>query len=1002
MPNQSSNLTALRAGNHAANVYVSVMDGTSVLEGELTADADAASELNLTYTLTAGDAADVYPGMRVMILDVSGAPKGMTSVRFAGTVSSSNLPIREVSWGEIQLVTGDTFIVYDDFLPTDKLVAADESFAPDHITYTDQTSNPPPIPTSGGHYVYWLPASGSIAIPFVGSSSYTIDPDSSGTVTHSWFCASGTWDSDTDDNPTLTLTAAGKYLIIHTITDDTNTKTEVQFIRVRIHDANDPPYECSDVSVDGDDTAGFSATFKLFENATLSDIPDGIMVVVWAQEFIDGTEAVYGNIIPSRSHILCTGYLQRDRGSGSDDRGNELEFDVISPLARYMALPGFSKAITRASSPTDWTQIKGMTIKRAITHLFRNYTNIHQLHDVVFSDFDDADYPKLYLQKANIWEQIKELADSRGGRITADMAGRIEIQEKIELSSLLERTALPTITTVGGLDTFSYDVTREHIPVLETYRMRGFKAAAEEADTATYLVRFPSSPGRGANSPTTEKAIFDDLSHAFQQVALRGALENRVFFTSDGAQYHAPDAQFTFPGSYAHLFQFYREMFYIAVGYGSALRGAELGVAFRWIPKAVSISFTDGTFEVSLTARAETNAPEFAGVEDPITAGTVTITEPGFNYPPPTYDPSSDFLLGSNTYDIGFISDDGYLYLGDTRPTSPVWSRVALAGLGVSGTPVMPIIDAFNFANGVLVTSTHAYSFANIGSSSRAFSNSYALRYTTIYRNLQSERGVSGFFVCASHQDDQRVDLDYTTNGGVGWTRVTDIGGDWPGTSGDNIYPGCYVFAGTAGKVLFGALSGTGTTTTGRIKVSTDYGATNSDFDANTTIGFISDIHCPFQNEAVTYSGGIISAGYSDYRLYKTVAGTRSDVSPSDGSEYYGPTSQFGVKTCDVDANSLLLAGQNRDTGTIKFGVWLSRNAGSSWTNLVSAATGVNYRSVLFAGDSPNTAWFWGAAGAIAVCRNLNATTPTIKDLSGNLSSFTSPSVGRILSIFGV
>ena len=109
--------------------------------------------------------------------------------------------------------------------------------------------------------------------------------------------------------------------------------------------------------------------------------------------------------------------------------------------------------------------------------------------------------------------------------------------------------------------------------------------------------------------------------------------------------------------------------------------------------------------------------------------------------PPPTYDPTDDFLLGSTTYNLGFISDDGYLYLGDTRPTSPVWSRYSLAGLGVSGTPVMPIIDACNFANGVLVTSTHAYRFTDIGSSSRAFSNSYALRYTTIYRSLQSERG---------------------------------------------------------------------------------------------------------------------------------------------------------------------------------------------------------------------------------------------------------------------
>jgi hypothetical protein len=58
-------LTTLRAGNHACNLYVSVMDGVSVVEGELSADPETASALNVAYTLTSGDAADVYPGRRV-------------------------------------------------------------------------------------------------------------------------------------------------------------------------------------------------------------------------------------------------------------------------------------------------------------------------------------------------------------------------------------------------------------------------------------------------------------------------------------------------------------------------------------------------------------------------------------------------------------------------------------------------------------------------------------------------------------------------------------------------------------------------------------------------------------------------------------------------------------------------------------------------------------------------------------------------------------------------
>ncbi|MBK8035290.1 MAG: hypothetical protein IPK17_38460 [Chloroflexi bacterium] len=55
---------------------------------------------------------------------------------------------------------------------------------------------------------------------------------------------------------------------------------------------------------------------------------------------------------------------------------------------------------------------------------------------------------------------------------------------------------------------------------------------------------------------------------------------------------------------------------------------------------------------------------------------------------------------------------------------------------------------------------------------------------------------------------------------------------------------------------------------------------------------------------------------------------------------------------------------------------------------------GVPYQRCAFAGDDPNTAWLWGNNGALAA-RNLNSATPTLKDLSGNLSDFSSPAVGN-------
>lgn len=1019
LPNQTAHLTALRAGNHVCNVYVSIMDGEPVLTGEVSADPETASALNVTYTLDTGDAADVYPGMRVEFRSALGDLKGTTSVRFAGSISSSSLPIREVSWGEIQLVTGDAFIVFNDFLPTDLLPSADESFSPDHKTYTDQTSNPGPVPTSGGHYPYLLPASGSIDIPFVGSTSYTVDPDSSGTVTHNWVCASGTWDDDTAEDPTLTLTSAGKYLVIHTATDDSNTKTEVQFIRVRIHDANDPPCECESVSVQGDDTTGFSASFRLYENATLADIPDGIMVCVWSQEFIDGEEQVYGNIVPSRSHILCTGYLQRDRGNGTDDRGDELEFDVISPLARYMALPGFSKALIRADAPTDWTQIKGMTIQRGIVHLFRNYTNIHQLFDVVFSDFDDADYPKLYLQKANVWEQIKELADSRGGRIVADMTGRIEIQERIELSSLLERTALPTISTIGGFDAFDYDVTREHLPALDTYRMRGFKAAAAEADTATYLVRFPSSPGRGPNSPTTEKAIFDDISHAFQQVALRGALENRVFFTSDGTQYHAPDGQFTLPGSYAHLFQFYRELFYLAVGFGSVLRDADISAAaFRWIPKAVSIDFAEGTLTASVTARAETHAPESGGVEDPITAGTITITEPGFTYPPPTLTPDLDanglsaaigtLAVYDSTNTKVHITNNLNLLLASGTPTFTDYA------LGLTGTLAGFVVRADSpkyiagtgAVNGIVATTSQVRKISDIfGARTLGAAQSYTA--TSVAQvQLQSERG----------NPDNAIVMRYYDTGGTLAHYTNDAGGTWAASSGlttnydtnylnntPNWANGVFVDPRGNGVILTSCHTSTGSPPGSAFYRSTDGGA---NFSSYAPSGYTIDgynarcIVRPLSRpDDVVFFGNHETVVHSQCRLYRVIGSTRTDVSPNISGTKYGvvfTAAQRAFSVADDDANAAVLVGVDSSQLGAQRGVFQTFNAlatSPTWNVLVTPAAlaSVAWRGAYYVNRS--LIYLFGEGGALAIWKYDGSTWRSYE--------MTIPGCGTIVGICG-
>lgn len=1010
MPAQAANAAALRADGHQMQIYLSELVDVAnpVLTGTVSADADTVSEIALAYTTTGGNSANVRRGMRVHIYTSGGAFKGLLSVRFADTISSTSLPVREFSEGHVQVVAGDVLKVFNDFVLTDRLVAAIETFDPDYETYSAQNGTVKPVATSGGWWAGFVDSGQTYAtVTLYGSESYTVDEDSGGSVTHLWTLPSGVTfapgSGSTDAAPTVRVTV-GYYLIEHTVTDSSNSQTETSYVPVRAHDATHLPYELTlDSAIQGDPARGFNLSLTLYENADLVSLPDLCPVVIWARESINGSVQSIGHKVSGRSHILTVGYLRRSRVPITPE-GDAVRFDIIAPLARLFELPGFSKVMDRNASPDAWSEIEALTIKRGIIQLARYYTNAPQLVDFVFDGFSDANYPALYLQKKTPGDQIIELADGRGARLTTDQTGRLEVQGRLDLTPLADRSGVTTCYTFTADDCISVEVELEGARVVETHKGRGYTAGVSTAETQPIFAKWAASPGTGSAVPSSDRLIVDDAADMYEQLAMRGAAEDRLFVDATGAQSFAPRVTLVLPGAYWGLFRNYREYYLLDLDETTNARGIDLTV-FRFMLENVELEATpEGTGRVRAVLQAATYGT--GAVDDPAEALAQTITQPNFSYPEPvSFGGGSEFLLGRGTYNLAFSADDGYLYLGDTRPTLPVWERVSLAALGMAGTPVMAIIDAFDFANGVLVTTTKAYRFTDIGSNSRALSDEYALRYSSSYRSLQSERGVEGFFVCVSHQDDQRIDLDYTLDGAVSWTQVANIGGDWPGTGGDNIYPGCYVFAGTPGKVLFGALDGTGTTSTGRMKVSTDYGATNSNFDSNTVVGFMSDIHCPFQNEAVTLSGGIVSAGYSSYRLYRTVDGTRTEISPSDGSEPYGPVNQFGVKTCDVDANSVLVVGQNRDTGTIKNGVWLARDGGAapgSFSALVAPTTTVPYRAGAFAGDDPNTCWLWGNNGAIAQCKNLNASVPLIRDLSGNLSSFSGPAVGRILNIFGV
>lgn len=967
MPDQTAHLAALR-GRHSGRVYVSVMTGTPVLTGTLSATPTLPA-LALSYTLTSGNAANVAPGMRVVITAASGAYKGTLSVRYAGSITSSSLPTRE--YADLALSAGDTLTVYDDLVLTDKLVSGDADFAPDHAAYVDQNSDPAPVAHSGGWWAGWL----GVDVPFTGSGSYTVDPDSGGTVTHHWDAPGGTFvvGNSASADPTLRYSAAGRYVVTHTVTDASNGKSETQFIRVRAHDADDPPHECILSRVEGDLRDGFRATFAVFEDADLAALPDGAPVIVWTDA------AAYGSASAGRAHIISAGYLRRDQAWGDAD-GDQIEFEVISPLARLAELPGFSKALIRADAPDHWNAIKALTVRRGIVQLLRHYTNALSLFDLAFDGFADADYPAFYLQKATPYEQAAELADARDARLTCDRAGRLTVARRLELTPLADRAAVTTTLTLNADDVIDYAISREHAPTVETFRARGFTADTNQPAFA----RYPASPGRGSASPVSDRLIVDDAADLLERCALRAAWENRVYLDATGAYRHAPEVRLTLFGGYAPLCQFYRE--WIKLAGVTNLRGVDLA-AFRFVPLRVRVDYAGGTATTLLELRAETGAT--GAVEDTPAAEIAPPTEPPIVYPPvvSVIAPEGALGLGGGTLAV-FDGTNSKVHITTNfdriaYAVAPTFTGYALALGGTLAAFAVradspKYVGGSGAVSGYLATTTQARTISDIfGARTLGAAQSYADMGSPLLVQLQSERGDPANAICLRFRWGSGHEAHYTTDGGGSWAAASGLPGNYDPNGGNypNWVGGIYVKPDGSGTMLTTCF--TDLSNNAAFYASADGGATWSQVTApgwTITKRACRCVTRPLgRPDDVLFFGDTAQPFNIECRLYRVIGATRTEISPVVGGTTYGVAlagGQRALSVADDDPNALVLVGTNDSSAGAKFGVFHTFNAldtAPTWTPIIAPDTTIQYRGAYYVNRA--TIYLYGDGGALALCR---------------------------------
>jgi hypothetical protein len=156
--------------------------------------------------------------------------------------------------------------------------------------------------------------------------------------------------------------------------------------------------------------------------------------------------------------------------------------------------------------------------------------------------------------------------------------------------------------------------------------------------------------------------------------------------------------------------------------------------------------------------------------------------------------------------------------------------------------------------------------------------------------------------------------------------------------------------------------------------------------------GSAGDLHLPWEDNAaedIFYYGSLSRSANRLFDLKKAVAGVLTSVSPNDGTRDYGPNfGQFAIRAHDSDRQKMLLAGTGNETtassANDRQAVYKSSNAGTSWTNIVAAATSTEVYQAAFGGDDSNIIFVWGPPSYIKYSSNFGT---SLDDRSGNLSA---------------
>lgn len=1041
MPVLTSQATTFRTSRHTYRAYLSYLPRTTVLECSINgtpAFSTTGSIQTITVDgVTSGAVANVREGQTIEILTSAGVFKGRARIATGGG-SGSTIQIAELSAGTINITDNDLVKVYEEFRIWDRLVSATAALNKDsRTTYSDQGSNPPPVANCGGLWAGFTDAGQTYAtVTFDASVSFVIDPDSAGTLTYLWNVGDGTITSGSTSTSAITVRfPEGFRHVTLTVTDSGNSKSTVRYVPVWVHSRvnTDSDYPKSVLVNSRSYTEeGWSFEFELpvGSEASLSNVPDGALVVLWEDHYYGSTNASYGSNVSGRSHIRAVGYLDRDQITIDADN-DTVVFTAISPLGVLAATPALPQLTIQSGSPTKWQHIKGNSVYRTLWYLWYWHTTAFNYFDFRRPSSGDLSFTRLATTVVdNQLAQFRDIADSIGLIVTCDWLGRLIVDKNPMYEDSTERSARTTAYNFTNADYVRVEWERPHRWETKTVIGEGITDGSTASANVAVFARAPGTApaALGTGVETFDRQIVDNQAELNERTGLRFAEVNGLY----NGRIVPKGLRLTLRGGYDVIDPALQEWVTLTLPAATNKRGVSFDSSTRWLVKGAEVTYDHeaGTKEVVYTLDHETTGPDAhkevrkAAAENGLpNFPDINLDFPGFDIPP--LEVGDPLILGTPI--IAAWATDGYVYLTGTfnNPAAsggPTWTRTQLSTLGVSGTFQDFVVDAYSpkylgtgtAVNGWLVTSTNIYRITDVfGTIAASSQHTFANTANLIHRSIDSSFGFPGWVCVASSYSANGATAGtqwtYTTDGGANWTNVTVATGGTTNLPLSPAWPGLHVSSKVAGLCYVTAVT-SGVIASRGIWRSLDYGATWAQvtpaIQAGATIGNAALLHVPFHDnpgDRLIFAGARAAGAnnFADLTMAVAEVGVSGATSIKPGSSAPG-VMRRGMAS--LGNNRLWMAFVERIDGAgASRRLWVTTTGGQTpgaWTqaNTIEGATvGWAWDSVALTGG-PNSAgmYLWGTGG-IGYSPNMGA---SIDDRRGNMGAL-GISAAQIVNICG-